>query len=228
MQGKVVVVTGGFGSLGRAVAEAARAAGATVARLDLAPAPAGAAKTDFGGVDISDPAAAAKAVAAIAQQCGGLDVLVNVAGGFVWETLSDGGPATWEKMYAMNVKTTVTMTKAALPELLKRPDARIINIGALASYGRTAAGMGSYAASKAAVARLTESLAEELKDKDITVNAVLPSIIDTPVNRADMPTANFAEWVAPRDLAAAILLLASPAARAITGALIPVTRGPAA
>jgi NAD(P)-dependent dehydrogenase (short-subunit alcohol dehydrogenase family) len=226
MQGKVVVVTGGFGVLGRAVAEAAAAKGASVARLDIAPAPAAPLPggADFGGVDITEAGAAASAVAAIVQRLGGIDVLVNVAGGFVWQTVQDGGADTWGRMFRLNVTTAVTMTTAALPELLARPGARIINIGAGAA-AKAAAGMGAYAAAKSGVARLTESLAEELAAHDITVNAVLPSIIDTPRNRADMPNADTSTWVKPEALAEVILFLASPAARAISGALVPVTRG---
>jgi NAD(P)-dependent dehydrogenase (short-subunit alcohol dehydrogenase family) len=224
MQGKVVMVTGGFGALGRAVAEAAEAKGATVVRVDLAPAPVGAAAHDLGGVDLADPRAAAQAVAAVVERFGGLDVLVNVAGGFVWTTLQDGGPDAWEKMYRINVATAATMTHAALPELSKRPGASIVNMGAGAAT-KAAAGMGAYAAAKSGVARLTEALAEELKGLDVTVNAVLPSIIDTPANRAAMPDADTRDWVKPEAMAEVILFLASPAARSISGALIPVTRG---
>jgi NAD(P)-dependent dehydrogenase (short-subunit alcohol dehydrogenase family) len=218
------MVTGAFGTLGRAVAQAAAAAGAHVVCIDLAPSGDDADGLAMGGTDITDPAAAANAVAAAVARFGGVDVLVNVAGGFVWQTLQDGGPQTWARMYAINVTTAVTMTKTALPHLLARPGARIVNIGAGAAT-RAAAGMGAYAAAKSAIARLTESLAEELQGHDITVNAVLPSIIDTPANRADMPDADTSAWVKPAALAEVILFLASPAARAISGACIPVTRG---
>ncbi|ATI80731.1 SDR family NAD(P)-dependent oxidoreductase [Sphingobium yanoikuyae] len=226
MTARTVVVTGGFGILGSVVAAAFAADGHRVVRVDYAPdasesLPGG---LDIGGVDLTDFAAAQKAVADIVAACGSMDVLVNIAGGFVWETLNDGGSATWQRMFAMNAVTCVNMTKAALPELEKAASARIINIGA-ASAVVAAAGMGGYAASKSAVHKLTESLATELAGKDITVNAILPSIIDTPANRADMPDADFSQFVQPAAIAEVIGFLASPAARAITGALIPVTKG---
>lgn len=221
-----IIVTGGFGVLGRAVAEAFRTSGDRVARIDFAPtAPdANPGGLDIGGVDLTDAAAAARAVDEVVAAFGGIDVLVNVAGGFTWQTLADGGPETWARMYAMNATTCVTMTRAALPVLTATAGAAIVNIGA-GSALVAGAGMGAYAASKAAVHKLTESLAAELSGTDCTVNAVLPSIIDTPANRADMPDADFAQWVSPASLAQVIQFLASPAARAISGALVPVSRG---
>lgn len=221
-----IIVTGGFGILGRSVAAAFMAQGDRVARVDFArsaPEPLPDA-LDLGGRDLTDFAAAQKVVADVLDAFGAVDVVVNLAGGFIWQTLSDGGVDTWMRMFGMNALTCVNMTKAAMPSLLERKDARVINVGA-GSAVTAGAGMGGYAASKAAVHKLTESLAAELADQDITVNAVLPSIIDTPINRADMPDADFSQWVKPEAIADVILFLASPASRAINGALIPVAGG---
>jgi NAD(P)-dependent dehydrogenase (short-subunit alcohol dehydrogenase family) len=221
-----IIVTGGFGVLGQAVAEAFAAQGDKVARIDFAPSAklpvAGA--LDIGGVDLTDGAATSAALEQVVAAHGGIDVLVNVAGGFAWETLNDGSIDTWAKMQAMNLMSNATITKLALPHLIAADEARIVNIGAGAAI-KAGMGMGAYAASKSGVHRLTEALAEELARQGVTVNAILPSIIDTPTNRADMPDADFSQWVKPQAIAAVILFLASPTAAPITGALIPVTRG---
>lgn len=226
MTARSIIVTGGFGTLGRSVAAAFAKQGDRVARVDFAPSATEAldGALDIGGVDLTDFAAAQKVIADVSAAFGSVDVLVNIAGGFVWQTLADGGAETWNRMFAMNAVTCVNMTKAALPELLRAQAARIVNIGAGGAVV-AAAGMGGYAASKAAVHKLTESLADELKGQDITVNAILPSIIDTPVNRADMPDADVSQWVQPAAIADTILFLASASGRGISGALIPVTRG---
>jgi NAD(P)-dependent dehydrogenase (short-subunit alcohol dehydrogenase family) len=225
MTARTVIITGGFGTLGRIVADAFTAHGDRVARIDLGEtAPARFAALDLGGVDITDSRTAEDVVARVTTALGAPEVLVNIAGGFVFETLDSGGPKTWERMFRMNVLTAASMTKAALSALKGAKAASIINIGAAAG-AKGSAGMGAYSASKGAVHRLTESLADELKGTGVTVNAILPTVIDTPANRADMPNADFKEWVKPQAIADVILFLASPAARAISGALIPVSRG---
>jgi NAD(P)-dependent dehydrogenase (short-subunit alcohol dehydrogenase family) len=176
----------------------------------------------LGNVDVASFEAAQQALAAVTRRFGGLDILANVAGAFRWQTLGDGDLANWDLLYTVNLKTAVATSKAALPHLRARGGGHIINVGAAAA-GKAGKGMGPYAAAKAGVARLTESLAEEVKDLGINVNAVLPSIIDTPANRADMPTADFSRWVTPQALADVIVFLASDAARAVTGALLAVS-----
>jgi NAD(P)-dependent dehydrogenase (short-subunit alcohol dehydrogenase family) len=227
LQGKIVAVTGGFGQLGVAVVRAALDAGAQVAALDRARQPADAkalaGALALGDIDLAESSAATKAVDQVVAQLGGLDALINIAGTFRWESLETGSVDTWDLLYRVNLRSAVNTSHAALPHLTKRGGGRIINIGAGAAAAKAGAGMGAYTASKAGVAKLTEALAEEVKDRGITVNAILPSIIDTPANRADMPNADFSRWVPPRAIADVIVFLLSNQASAVTGALIPVS-----
>jgi NAD(P)-dependent dehydrogenase (short-subunit alcohol dehydrogenase family) len=222
MQGKVVVVTGAFGVLGVAVTERARAMGAQVAAIDYASAPANL-RTDplvIGGVDLSKTEDAAAAMERVREKAGRIDALLNIAGGFVWSKLEDSDDTAWERMYRINLKTTVNACRAALPHLISSSGA-VVNVGAFGAL-KAGAGFGAYAASKSGVHKLTESLAEELKGK-VRVNAVLPSILNTEQNRRDMPGADPSKWVQPDELAKVVLFLGSDDARAITGALVPVT-----
>jgi NAD(P)-dependent dehydrogenase (short-subunit alcohol dehydrogenase family) len=222
-----VVVTGAFGALGGAVARRFASRGVRLGLLGREPVPAalrqefGAAHVLLGGVDLTVQEAASAAMQSVAAATGGFQVLVNVAGGFRWETLAEGDVSTWELMFAMNLKTAVVASKAALPHLIAAGGGRIVNIGAGAA-GRAAAGMGAYAASKAGVERLTEALAAELRDRNVTVNAILPGTIDTAANRAAMPDADVARWVEPEAVADVVVFLASDAARAVTGAALRV------
>lgn len=219
-----VVITGAAGALGAAVARAFLAAGAKLALIDRAAASHDPLKDTadphvfLEGIDLTNPEEARRAMDAAASKLGGIDVLVNIAGGFRWETVADGSLETWDFLYSINLKTALCACKAALAHL-PADRGRIINVGAAAA-AKAGAGMGAYTASKAGVAKLTEALAEELKDKGVNVNAVLPTIIDTPANRAEMPKADFARWVEPQALADVIVFLSSRAARAITGASI--------
>jgi NAD(P)-dependent dehydrogenase (short-subunit alcohol dehydrogenase family) len=222
MDHAVIVITGGQGALGSAAADLAREKGWTVALIDHAPGDGDEpGMLTLGGVDLTDPKQALAALDRVGERFGRIDALLNVAGGFVWQTTDADDPA-HEKMFRLNVLTCLHATRAALPWLRRSPDGRIVNVGANGAL-KSDAGMGAYAASKSGVHRLTESLARELKDCCVTVNAVLPSILDTPQNRRDMPDADPGDWVAPRDLASVMLFLASPEARAVRGALVPVT-----
>ncbi len=223
MRGTVILITGASGALGKVVAETALARGARVAGVDhaksqLADTPD---RIELGGVDLSDPAQASQAIGAVVAHFGKLDILINIAGAFSFETVADGDPKTWARLYAINVLTALNASRAAIPHLVASSAGRIVNIGAIGAL-QAGSGMGPYAASKAGVHRLTEALAAELKGK-VTVNAVLPSTIDTPANRASMPKADFAKWVTADELANVIMFLASDAASAVTGALLPVS-----
>ena len=223
MDGKVVIVTGASGALGAVVAAQAMSRGARLACIDhvVSKAAAEPNRIELGGVDLTDAAQAKKAVDAAAAHFGRLDVLINIAGGFAFETVAEGDTKTWQRMYSLNVLTALNTSQAALAHLPASRSGRIINVGAMGAL-QAGAGMGPYAASKAGVHRLTEALAAEWKGK-ITVNAVLPSTIDTAANRASMPTADFKKWVTPEELSNVILFLASDEASAVTGALLPVS-----
>ena len=222
---KVVVITGAFGNLGVAVGESVARQGAKLALIDRVMPAANPADDDvlrIGGVNLSAVAEAESAIAKTVSHFGRLDALINIAGTFRWETLEDGSLDTWDFLYNVNLKTAVATSKAALPHLLQNRG-RIVNIGAGVAVTKAGAGMGPYAASKAGVIKLTETLSEEVKDRGMTVNAILPSVIDTPQNRTDMPNADFSRWVSPSAIAEVIVFLLSDEAQAITGAAIPVS-----
>jgi NAD(P)-dependent dehydrogenase (short-subunit alcohol dehydrogenase family) len=222
LQGKTVAVTGGNGNLGRAVARAALDAGASVALLDITfsadIASALPGKMTTYTVNLLDAADTRDCF----ERIGRVDALCNIAGGF---TMGDPVHATsddvWSRMLDLNTRTLIHAIRAAVPRMLAQRGGKIVNIGATAALAG-GANMGAYSASKSIVIRLTESMAAELKRQGINVNCVLPSIIDTPQNRKDMPNVDPKTWVAPEALAAVILFLISDAARAVHGAAIPV------
>jgi len=228
MKKRVVVVTGAFGTLGSAVALKFLELNDKVILVDKAgkrpPALSECAIAEneiYVGWDLSNADSTNQLVKDIHKAQGAIDVLVNVAGAFRAETVLDGSQDTWDFLYSVNLRTVVNMCRATLPVLNRTGAGRIVNVGANAAQ-QAGIGMGPYAASKSGVHRLTEALAAELKGQ-ATVNAVLPGIMDTPLNRAEMPNANFSAWVQPDEMAGVIAFLASDGARAITGALIPVT-----
>jgi NAD(P)-dependent dehydrogenase (short-subunit alcohol dehydrogenase family) len=211
--------------LGTAIVKAVRAAGGVVAAIDRHSAAEGLRNLPgvelLSGFDLSQSQDAANAIRDAVARLGGLDGLVNVAGAFRWETIEAGSAETWDLLYRVNLATAVNASRAALPVLANSGAGRIVNIGAAGAL-KASAGTGAYAASKSGVIKLTEALAEETKDRNITVNVVLPSIIDTPANRADMPTAKFENWVRAEQIGDLVVFLLSDHASAITGAAIPI------
>lgn len=230
LSGKVAVVTGAAGNLGRALAHVFAAAGAKVALVDRGEAALTAAQADLpAGVESAVFAVdllEAKAVAALADQIvqhfGGVDILANIAGGFTMgPPLHETSDDDWDFMLDLNTRSVFHTCRALVPAMLRRGGGRIVNVSArAATEGK--ANMIPYCASKAAVITLTQGLAAELKDAGINVNCVLPGTLDTPQNRAAMPDQDFGRWVPPAALADVIAFLASDAARCVTGAAIPV------
>jgi NAD(P)-dependent dehydrogenase (short-subunit alcohol dehydrogenase family) len=225
---RTVIVTGAAGNLGSAVAEEFAQRGANLVLVDLNREALEAAYGNWGKSlvapsNLLEQAQVDATVAEVVERFGRIDVLVNLAGGFrMGEPVHATAPANWNFMLDINVRSLLNAVHAVVPYMLQQGSGRIINVGAYAAQ-KGAAQMGAYIAAKSAVIRLTETMAAELREQGINVNCVLPTIIDTPQNRAAMPKADPAKWVAPPDLAKVIAFLASDAARAVHGAALPVT-----
>ncbi len=227
--GQTVLITGAAGTLGRAVAGAFAERGANLVLLDqrrdlLERAFASEdARRLFAPTDLLDQAKVSATVQAAIARFGRIDVLCNIAGGFrMGETVHETTDATWKFLFDVNVHALLNAVRAVTPHMIERGGGRIVNVGAYAAQ-KGVAQMGPYIAAKSAVIRLTEAMAAELRERHVNVNCVLPTIIDTPENRAAMPDADPGRWVAPADLALVVVFLASPAARAVHGAALPVT-----
>lgn len=224
----VAMITGASGNLGRALATAFEAAGMQVAlvdrqrdRLEAAYGLEGARL--YLAADLTNPDAVEDAAKATIDRFGRIDALCNIAGGFrMGPPVHETPDADFTFMFDINARTMIHTARAVVPRMLAAGGGRIVNVGAFGAL-KGGANMGAYVASKSAVIRLTESMAAELRERNINVNCVLPTTIDTPENRAAMPKADPARWVAPADLASVIVFLASDAARAVHGAAIPVT-----
>ncbi|WP_295882011.1 SDR family NAD(P)-dependent oxidoreductase [uncultured Thiohalocapsa sp.] len=229
-QGQVAVVTGAAGNLGTALCRRLAEAGASIALLDRdaeamaqqqAQLPQATDAASF-TVDLLDPASVQGTVEAVHKRFGRIDLLANVAGGFAMgPPLDETDDATWDLMLDLNARSVFHMARAVLPLMRAAGYGRIVNVAARAAL-QGQGNMGPYCASKAAVVSLTESLAAETKALDINVNCILPGTVDTPQNRAAMPDKDHDSWVPTDALADVMLFLASPAARCVSGAAVPV------
>ncbi|NJD19382.1 MAG: SDR family oxidoreductase [Gemmatimonadetes bacterium] len=146
-----------------------------------------------------------------------LHLLANLAGGFAAGSVEDTDSATWERMWASNATAPLEAARAAIPLLRAAGGSTIVNVASAAAVGGPVAGMAAYLAAKSALVSLTRSLAEELAPYGVNVNAVAPTVLDTPANRAAMPGADRAGWVSPAEVAEVIRFLAGPAGRVVSG-----------
>jgi NAD(P)-dependent dehydrogenase (short-subunit alcohol dehydrogenase family) len=232
LTGNVALVTGGTGGLGSAVVAALLAAGATVdvpyynpdglerlrqhAKIDQG------AMLSGGVVDLTEDSAVAAYCQRVVTQHGGIDILVNVAGGFGGGTpVHETDWAVWQQQLDINLKTAVLVSSRVVPAMQARGGGSIVNVGTRTATQKGAK-LAAYAASKRALMQLTEAMAAELRDQFITVNTVLPSVIDTPTNRQFSPNADYSKWVRPDEIARVILFLVGNDARIVSGAHIPV------
>jgi NAD(P)-dependent dehydrogenase (short-subunit alcohol dehydrogenase family) len=226
---QTAVVTGAAGNLGRAVVRAFANRGANVVLADRRVdrlidryGPANDRMLYVAG-NLGETADAAGIAQRARERFGAIDVLCNVAGAFrMGEPVHETTDATWDLLFDANVRSLRNMVRAVVPVMLDGGGGRIVNVGAYSARTGVAS-MGAYTAAKTVVLRLTEAMAAELRAHNINVNCVLPATLDTPENRAAMPDADPTQFVALADLAETIMFLASPAARAIHGAALPVT-----
>ncbi|MGH7333097.1 MAG: SDR family NAD(P)-dependent oxidoreductase [Candidatus Rokuibacteriota bacterium] len=231
LDGKVAIVTGGAGALGGAVVKTLLEAGAAVVvphqfegdleKLRQRSSLSSSARLSGALLDLTDEPALARYYSDVARQQGGLDILVNLAGGFGGgQPVHETAWSLWQQQIDLNLKTAVLSCAAAVPHLLAR-GGTIVNVGTRTAT-QPAANLAAYAASKRAVLQLTEALAAELRERNVTANAILPSVIDTPANRQSSPRDDPSRWVKPEDIARVVLFLVGPDARIISGAAIPV------
>src|SRR5713226_9383587 len=232
--GKVALVAGGTGGLGRAVSLAFLEQGCNVAvtyprqeEWDALQSAAGASKERLEGyrVDVTDEAAVTGLIESLLGKHGRIDALINTVGGYA------GGAKLWELdtrvfelMLALNLRSGFVLSRAVVPAMLKQGHGSIVNVASKAAFDH-AAGAAAYAASKAAAVAMMDSLAADLKGTGVRVNSILPSIIDTEANRKAMPSADFAQWPKPEDIARVVLFLCSDEAKLIHGAAVPVYGG---
>jgi NAD(P)-dependent dehydrogenase (short-subunit alcohol dehydrogenase family) len=228
LDGKIALVTGGTGALGRIVSAAFAAAGAYVVATYVVDAEVAGFEAvvprergEIAKADLTRRADVDALVARILAARGRLDVLLNLAGGFAAGPLIATSERDLDRLFAINVKTAFVCTQAVLPAMIRQRHGRIVNVTSRPAL-TGGAGVVAYAVTKAGVAALTRAAADEVREHGITVNAIAPSTIDTPANRAAMPDADPARWVKPEEIAATLVFLASDAAAATSGAIIPV------
>jgi len=228
-----VLVTGGTGALGTAVVQAFVHAGARVTVSWVVEAERDALREELGAAakrvkleraDVTDPDAVAALCVTATEPSGRLDVLAQLVGGFAFAPITETAPKTWHKMIALNATSTFLCAREAV-KCMRPHGGRIVTVAAVPAVARGAANMTAYAAAKAAVLNLTQSLSKEVVGDGITVNAIVPSTIDTPANRAAMPDADTATWLAPAAIAEVVLWLAGESAAIVTGTAVMLSQG---
>jgi len=223
MEGRVVLITGAKGGLGSFVTERFLAAGATVIGTSRS-----IKQSDFTNprftamaLDFSDATAVQATVDQIISRFGKIDVLAHIIGGFAAGAIGEMDDKTWTQMLDLNLISAFHALRAVIPPMRKAKYGRIVAVGSLTAT-EPRAGLGAYVVSKTALTTLVQTIALENADANITANVVLPATMDTPANRASLPTADFSKWLKPEDVASLILTLAEENSGLITGTLVPI------
>lgn len=230
LEDKAAIITGGTGGLGKAVMAVFLSQGAYVFSTyiddreleecrDLRDEYR--TRVAFGKADVTSASDVAEAVLHTLEKFSSIDILVNVVGGYTQSPLAETDEDTWDRMMDMNLKSVFLCSKSVIPYMVRQGCGSIVNIASRPAL-KGSHNLSAYGASKAGVLNLTQSLAEELREHNINVNAIIPGTMDTPGNRHSMPDADFTKWVQTQDVAKVIAFLSSDDARAVSGAAIPV------
>ena len=230
-EGKVVRITGGTGALGREASLEFRKSNTVAAITHVTDKEIPQLESALGGLmkkvmlikaDIGYELEVKKLVSDVVKKYGRIDILINVVGGYVGgKKVTEMAEKEWDLMMNLNLKTAFLISKHVVGQMVMQGSGKVIHVAArLALKG--VAGNSAYGASKSGLIRLVESLSDEVKDKNINVNCIMPSIIDTAANRKEMPSADFSKWVKPSEIAKVMLFLASDDSGPIHGAAIPV------
>lgn len=230
MNARVAVVSGAFGNLGQIVCKAFHEAGHSLVLVQHTLEKVQIREKELEDprhlrvvADLSKPAEAERVVTEALKRFGRVEILLNLAGGFTGgKPIVETPVEDLDRMFDLNVRTAYYACRAAVKPMAERGWGRIVNISSSAAI-HAQPNFAAYAMAKAALLRMTESLAEEAREKGVRVNAVLPDIIDTPANRAAMPSADFSRWVKPADIVAAIFFLTGDVS-AVNGAAIRMDR----
>ena len=219
--GKVVLIAGGSGALGQTVVPAFVATGARVITVDQHPPIVQAEGRTGMKANVTDEADVRRLVEEVIRTVGHIDALINLVGGFAIGRVVETDTSLWHRMLNMNLTASFLLSRAVLPHMLERRMGRIVHVAARAAL-EPFPGAAAYIVSKSGLVSLIRALSTELARSGVTVNGVLPTIIDTPANRRSMPDADPSKWVRPESIAQTLIFLASEEANQINGALIPV------
>jgi len=221
LNGRVVLITGGSGALGQTVAPACVRAGAHVITVDRHPPAAQLAGMTAMQADVTDEVDVRRLVNEVIRETGRIDALVNLVGGFAMGRVEETDAALWHRMLTMNLTAAFLLSKAVLPGMVERGAGRIVHVAARAAV-EPFPGAAAYIVAKSGLVALIRTLSLEQAGSGVTVNGILPATIDTAANRASMPNADTSKWVKPESIAQLVMVLISPEAGQLNGALIPI------
>lgn len=230
LKDKVAIITGGTGGLGKAVMTVFLGRGACVLSTYINEEELKGcvslreeykSRIAFGKADVTKASNVSNVVTKTIEKFSRIDILVNIVGGFTQSPVADTDEEAWDRMMNMNLRSAFLCSKGVIPHMTKQGRGSIVNIASRPAL-KGSPNLSAYGASKAGVLNLTQSLAEELRERNINVNAIIPGTMDTPANRKSMPDADFTKWVSPEDVARVIAFLCSDDARAVNGAAVPV------